>query len=89
LVNFQFDPTKAKSNKKKHDVSFADAEGIFYDPLALHQQDIDYEDEERFVAIGMGNAGMVVVVVYTRRGKEIRLISARRATRREVKQYES
>jgi len=88
-VRFQFDPLKAKSNKKKHDVSFADAEGIFYDPLALHQQDTDCEDEERFVAVGIGSAGLVVVVIYTHRGKEIRLISARRATRREVKQYES
>ncbi|MFA5876444.1 MAG: BrnT family toxin [Candidatus Margulisiibacteriota bacterium] len=86
---FQFDPAKAKSNIKKHGVSFADAEGIFYDPLAIHQQDLDFDDEERFIAIGMGSAGQVLVVVYTLRGKEIRLISARRATRREVKKYES
>jgi len=88
-VCFQFDPAKAKSNIKKHGVSFADAEGIFYDPLAIHQQDLDFDDEERFIAIGMGSAGQVLVVVYTLRGKEIRLISARRATRREVKKYES
>lgn len=88
-MRFQFDPSKAKSNKKKHSVSFADVEGIFYDPLALHQPDTDCKDEERFVAVGMGNAGLVVVVVYMHRGEEIRLISTRRATRREVKQYES
>jgi len=88
-VRFQFDPTKATSNLKKHGVSFADAEGVFYDPLAVHQVDPDSEDEERFVAVGMGSAGVVLVIVYTLRGEEIRLISARRATRHEVKSYES
>lgn len=88
-MRFQFDPAKAKSNLKKHRVSFADAEGIFFDPLALHQKDTDCTDEERYVAIGMGSAGKVLVAVYTVRNDEIRLISVRRATRREVKQYES
>ena len=88
-MRFQYDPTKAASNLKKHGVSFADAEGVFYDPLAFHQLDPDSEDEERFVAVGMGSAGIVLVVVYTLRSVEIRLISARCATRHEVKSYES
>ena len=88
-MRFQFDPAKAAGNLKKHGVSFADAEGVFYDPLAIHQLDPDSDDEERFVAIGMGSAGTVLVVVYTLRGEEIRLISARYATRHEVKSYES
>ncbi len=88
-MRFHFDPTKAASNLKKHGVSFADAEGVFYDPLAIHQLDPDSEDEERFVAVGMGSAGIILVAVYTLRGEEIRLMSARRATRREVKSYES
>jgi len=88
-VRFQFDPAKAASNLKKHGVSFADAEGVFYDPLAIHQLDPDLADEERFVAVGMGSAGTILVVVYALRGEEIRLISARRATRHEVKSYES
>jgi len=88
-VRFQFDPAKAAGNLKKHGVSFADAEGVFYDPLAIHQLDPDSDDEERFVAVGMGSTGTVLVVVYTLRGEEIRLISARRATRHEVKSYES
>ncbi|MCZ7627426.1 MAG: hypothetical protein C3F12_04175 [Candidatus Methylomirabilota bacterium] len=87
-MRFQFDPTKAASNLKKHRVSFADAEGVFYDPLAIHRLDPDSADEERFVAVGMGSAGHVLVVVYTLRGEDIRLISARRATRREVTNYE-
>ena len=88
-MRFQYDPAKAASNLKKHSVTFADAEGVFFDPLTIHQLDPDFDDEERFVAIGMGSAGIILVVVYTLRGKEIRLISVRRATRHEVKHYES
>lgn len=88
-MRFQYDPSKAASNLKKHGVSFADAEGVFFDPLAIHQLDPDSEDEERFLAVGMGSAGLILVVVYGLRSEEIRLISARRATRREVKDYES
>lgn len=88
-VRFQYDPAKAASNLKKHGVSFADAEGVFHDPLAIHRLDPDTEGEERFVAIGEGSAGQILVVVYTLRGGEIRVISARRATRQEVKSYES
>ena len=88
-MRFQYDPAKAASNLKKHEVSFSDAEGVFYDPLAIHQVDPDSENEERFVAIGEGSAGTILVVVYTLRGEEVRLISARRATRHEVKSYEN
>ena len=88
-MRFQFDPTKAASNLKKHGVSFADAEGVFADPLAAHRTDPDSEDEERFVALGLGSAGQILVVIYTLRGRDIRLISARRATRLEVKAYAS
>lgn len=86
---FQYDSAKAVSNLKKHRISFADAEGVFYDPLAIHQLDPDSENEERFVRIGEGSAGTILVVIYTLRGEEVRLISARRATRHEVKSYES
>ena len=88
-MRFQFDPAKAAGNLKKHGVSFADAEGVFYDPLAIHQLDPDSDDEERFIAVGMGSAGTILVVIYALRGEDIRLISARRATRHEVKSYES
>lgn len=87
-MRFQHDPSKSASTLKKHGVSFADAEVVFYDPLALHRLDPDSQDEERFVAVGMGGAGIILVVVYTLRGEEIRLISARRATRHEVISYE-
>jgi len=88
IVRFQFDPAKAASNLKKHGVSFADAEGVLYDPLAIHLLSPDSESEERFIAVGMDTTGRILVVVYTLRGEEIRLISARRATPSEVKEYE-
>ena len=88
-MGYQFDPAKAVSNFKKHGVSFADAEGVFHDPLALHRPDPDAEGEERAVALGIGTTGEVLVVVYTIRGEDFRPISARRATRKEIREYES
>jgi uncharacterized protein len=88
-MRFQFDPSKAAANLRKHGVSFADAEGVLHDPLALTIEDPDAEGERRFVAIGLGNSGELLVVVYASRGDEFRLISARRPTRKERKHYES
>jgi len=88
-MRFQFDPRKAASNFKKHGISFADAEGVFADPLAIHQADPDTEGEARWIAVGMGSAGHILVAVYTVRSEDIRLISVRRATRREVRDYET
>lgn len=51
-MDFEFDPAKAAGNLRKHGVSFADAEGVFMDPLAMHRIDPDAEGEERFVATG-------------------------------------
>lgn len=56
-MEFQFDPAKAAGNLRKHGVSFADAEGVFMDPFALHRLDPDAEGEERYVALGAGSAG--------------------------------
>ncbi len=88
-MRFQFDPAKARSNFEKHGVSFADGEGVFDDVLTIHRPDPDAEGEMRFIAVGLGSGGAILVVVYTLRGEDIRLISARRANRREVKDYES
>ena len=87
-MTFEYDPRKAQSNWQKHGVSFAEAEFVFFDPLAIHDIDPDSIDEERFIAVGMGNSGQLLVVVYTMRGDSIRLISARRARRREAEAYE-
>ena len=88
-MRFQYDPAKVASNLRKHGVSFADAEGVFYDPLARQRRDPDSEGEERYVAVGLGSAGYLLVVVYTLRDDDIRLISARPATPKERRDYES
>jgi uncharacterized DUF497 family protein len=88
-MHFEYDPAKATANLRKHGVSFADAEGALLDPLALTIEDIDSVGEKRYVTVGLGSAGDVLVVVYTERGGGCRLISARRATRKERKTYEA
>jgi uncharacterized protein len=85
----EYDPAKAAANLRKHGVSLADAEGVLYDPMALTIEDIDAVGERRYVTIGLGSAGDILVVVYTERGGAYRLISARRASRRERKSYEN
>lgn len=87
-MSFEYDPRKAQTNSQKHGVSFAEAEFVFFDPFAIHDVDPDSTGEERFIAVGMGNSGLLLVVVYTMRGDAVRLISARRATRQEAKAYE-
>lgn len=87
-MRFRYDPAKAAENLKKHKVSLADAEGVLEDPLAVTVEDPDAEGEKRFATVGFGYGGELLVVVWTERGEECRLISARRATRKERKQYE-
>ena len=87
-MRLEHDPVKAAANLKKHGVSFADAEGALFDPLAVTIEDIGAVNEPRHVTIGLGSAGDLLVVVYTFRDGEPRLISARRATRRERRTYE-
>jgi len=86
-VVFEWDRRKAEINLKKHAVDFADAVAVFSDDRAITLQD-DSIDEERFVTLGIDALGRVLVVAYTWRGGRLRLISARRATRRERRQYE-
>ena len=88
MSRFQYERVKAASNVRKHNVSFADAEGVFGDPFAITFADLSAAGERRCVTIGLGNASALLVVVWTERGEECRLISARRATPREQRQYE-
>ena len=85
---FEWDKSKARQNETKHGVSFADTFGVFEDPNALTLDQV-VSGEERHVTIGMDAFGLVLVVVYTWRGDNIRIISARKAMRSEAKQYES
>ncbi len=86
-MDYQWDPDKARSNLRKHSISFADAVTIFLDDNAITIED-DYPSEERFVTIGMDSLGRILIVVYTYRDNIIRIISARKATSGERKQYE-
>jgi uncharacterized protein len=88
-VSFEYDPSKAAANFKKHGVLFADAEGVLSDPLAVTIEDATVVGEARFVTVGLGSAGEILVVVYTEREGRFRLISARRATPRERRNYEA
>jgi uncharacterized protein len=88
-MGFEWDPRKAEENFKKHRVRFAEAEPVFGDDHAITIKDGDSDPHEvRFVTIGTGAKGRTLVVVYCYRGKNIRIISARVAERRERRQYE-
>lgn len=85
---YEWDPAKAAVNIRKHSVSFEEAASVFLDPAALTFIDPDHsEDEERAITIGRSARGRVLFVAHTERRDRIRIISARRATRREQEQY--
>ncbi len=86
-MDYQWDPDKEAVNRAKHRVRFADAVPVLEDERAIVLDD-DYLDEERFAAIGMDALGRVLVVVYTYRNSDIRIISARRATAKEQQYYQ-
>jgi uncharacterized DUF497 family protein len=84
-----WDPHKAKINLSKHRIHFSDAEAVLFDPFALTMEDCHAEGEQRHVSIGIDAVGRILVLVYTYRGdEEIRLISARAATKKERLVYE-
>ncbi|MEP6741935.1 MAG: BrnT family toxin [bacterium] len=86
---YEWDPKKAKANLRRHHVSFDEAASVFLDPLAVTFPDPDHSDEElREITIGYSGTQRVIFVSHTRRGDRTRLIGARRATKRERKQYE-
>jgi len=86
-MRYQWDRNKALKNLNKHGIDFADAVSVFSDELAITIFDDRFE-EERFITIGMDILSRILVVVYTLRNDEIRLTSARKATRNERRQYE-
>ena len=85
---FEWDESKASDNKSKHGISFADTFAVFDDPNAVTLEDFR-EGEQRYVTIGLDAFGRILVVVYTWRDENIRIISARKAVRSEAMQYES
>ncbi len=91
--NFEWDPDKAKSYRQKHKVSFELAATIFSDPTSLSIYDEEHsESEDRWITIGISHNGNLLVVIHAfneidNEIANIRIISARKATKRELKQY--
>jgi len=88
-MGYQWDPNKAALNLRNHGIDFADAVGVFEDDWALTLEEQEVRGEQRFVSIGMDFLGRVILVVYTYRNDDIRIISARKTIKSEREIYES
>ena len=86
-MGFEWDKNKAEKNLAKHGIDFADTATVFEDYNAITIDDPNYS-EERYITIGMDAYGSILVIVYAWRGTNIRIISARKATKKERKYYE-
>ncbi len=90
-MNFIWDSEKANHNLKKHKISFEEALTVFYDPFAQTAHDPDHsDDEERFIIIGHSHKNnlLFIIHIYKEDAETIRIISARKATKREQKDFE-
>jgi uncharacterized DUF497 family protein len=87
-MDYQWDYKKADINKQKHGIDFADAVGVFEDECSLTIKQEIIRGEQRFATVGVDFLCRIIVVVYTYRGNDIRLISARSATKAERNLYE-
>lgn len=92
-IHFEWDRNKAESNLRKHGISFIEAAEVFSDPLAIKLHDVDHsEQEDRWVTIGQVRSMRIVVTVHTWQEDDeniyVRIISARKATVHEIKNYE-
>ena len=86
-MGYHWDATKARANLRKHGVDFADAVGVFEDPFAATIED-PHPNEDRFLTLGQDLLGRILVVNWTMRAEEMRLISARKGTPVERRHYE-
>ena len=88
-MEFDWDPNKAASNLRRHNVSFGEAATVFSDPLSTTVPDPDHSlDEDRAITVGLSQRGRLLMVAHTERRDRIRIISARELTRAERAQYE-
>lgn len=88
-MNFEWDESKSISNFKKHKVCFEEATTVFLDPFSITIMDFDHSElEERYIDLGTSDKGRLLVVVYTERNFNIRIISSRKATKTERIFYE-
>ncbi len=83
-MSIEFDPAKARSNLRKHGVSFAHSEQVLRDPAAVTIEDPDAAGEQGILTLGLDALGRVLVVVHTPRSERTRIISARKASRIEA-----
>ena len=89
-IAFSWDDRKNRSNRKKHGISFEEAQTVFFDEHAVEYFDPDHSaSEDRYLMLGLGYRLRLLVVSYALRedGSEIRIISARKATKKEQKTY--
>lgn len=90
MLIFEWDNNKALSNSQKHKVTFDEASTVFKDTLSLTIDDpLHSQDENRLILVGMSYKNRLLVVIHTERGNNIRIISARRASKKERILYES
>ena len=88
-MRFEWDEEKAKTNLRKHGVSFHEAATVFADPLSLTYHDPDHSaSEHRYITVGVSRDGRGLMLAHADRAETVRIISARRTTRRERSQYE-
>ena len=88
-LTFEWDENKAEENVTKHGVSFEEARTVFNDPFSITIYDPDHSAyEDRCIDVGLSSEGRTLVVSYTERGENIRIISSRGATKRERRGYE-
>ncbi|MCI0696468.1 BrnT family toxin [candidate division KSB1 bacterium] len=88
-LNFEWDEEKAKKNLRNHQVGFEDAKAVFNDPFLITFPDPEHAiGEQRYLNIGLSAKGRVLIVVHTERGGNIRIISCRKATTSERRDYE-
>ena len=88
-MRFEWDPQKADGNLRKHGVSFQEGASVLADPFSVTYHDPDHSvSEHRFITLGESRVGRLLMVAHTDRGDSIRIISARRLTRQERRQYE-
>jgi uncharacterized protein len=88
-LGFEWHEEKAKENLRKHGIRFEEAKTVFNDPFSITIADSEYSvEEERYIDIGLSINGQLLVVVYTERQSNIRIISCRKATKPERQVYE-
>lgn len=89
-MRFSWDPEKERRNQRRHSTTFQEATTVFGDPLAVTVGDLDHSvGEARFITVGQASSGQLLVVCHIEQGNIIRIISARRATAHERKDYEA